>query len=664
MTISSIVNFFHHIILTLDFLGPRPELNINKQPRYHTLLGAILTSLALAFSVLTVRFSISNFFSKRNPDIFTTYDYSDNPIMLNTSNFPFYLTVLTLNQSDYSLIPINKSEIIMPYILNMIKNSSGYYTDYIGQMQDCSEGLFNDYNSGLVSNKKYTQEEIELFRSTSLCLPPNVTRPITNEVISYSYLQMGFLYEPYYKLIEKYKFLLVRITYKSILLFPNDFSNPYRKIWTQKEYYIDENKMLLYQVSLESMTIIKDQTTFIFQDILENTELNVNKVFLFDSMIQKHIAGYDLISVISIGRELLNTSVMIRYTSLDSIISGFGGSFDVFRNLFEIFVFMIVKYSMYPFMMNRLLDFHINRNQFNYKEVLEAFRTGDIDKLVKYKNIESKSDFNFAINEKKFKAEDKIKTPICQVMNLSDPSIKSHFQISNNASIFDNKSNLPEIKNKGNFSLKKLSQPENNYFLKNEVEYIDLPAKEIHNTINKNKIIELDLKNINRDAINPERPSNLIELIPNKKVTFISNKDFVRAKCSTCFKKSSRNKIILYSEELLENFSDINKIIKNELDFEILSDTILESKDRQILFSPSFNLEDNDVAQYLENLVIQTKFNRKYINGADQEIFVNRNEKNHNVSNCRENDVIKINLNKNHDRYEQKIIENLLRSNF
>ncbi len=95
-------------LLNLDIVGPPPELKINKQPRYRTIVGVFFTLLSIGLSILTVKFSISNFIYKTNPDVFLTSEHNEDPIYVNNTNLKFFFTALTLNETTFTLDPIDK----------------------------------------------------------------------------------------------------------------------------------------------------------------------------------------------------------------------------------------------------------------------------------------------------------------------------------------------------------------------------------------------------------------------------------------------------------------------------------------------------------------------------------------------------------------------------
>ena len=206
---------FYSFILTFDAVGPIPELNYKGQPRYFSLLGVILTFLAFFGAILTMKFTILAFFNKNNPDIFVTDNYNeDESVTFNNNNYKFYLNVVYLDQIKFIYNYIDQKEFDAPDLLTIKSNTTGYYQNIIGKMERCSQEVFENYNSGFISDNIYSESEIEYFRSNSLCFPNNITLNLTSRLNYKEIVQMGLPFESFSELVKKYEVVAIVINYK------------------------------------------------------------------------------------------------------------------------------------------------------------------------------------------------------------------------------------------------------------------------------------------------------------------------------------------------------------------------------------------------------------------------------------------------------------------
>jgi hypothetical protein len=353
---NKILTSFNSFLLSLDFLGPGPEFNIQKQSRYTTLIGTIFSFLSFFLSFLTIRFSIINFFSRSNPDTFINLEYENEMLSFERNQNKFFITVMY--QQNLNLIPIKISDVHPPEISSFEISSTGLKRVPHGNLINCNDDFFSDYNSGSLSNENYSDTYIDSLKESAFCLPSNLNVTISNELRTSSQLIMSFPFEQYEKLINKYKTILIRISYTSIMLFPNNFEHYYKKIWNEFMVGVDIKKLLRYTIDIEKYKISKDETVFLFQSIKEITEVNTKGIIQENSLEQNRIKGLDNVVMISLKKNLLNSSVLIKYTSIDTILSNFGGSFEIIKSVCEVIVGVIVKNLYYPYLMNRIFLFY------------------------------------------------------------------------------------------------------------------------------------------------------------------------------------------------------------------------------------------------------------------------------------------------------------------
>jgi hypothetical protein len=337
---------FLNYFLSLDSMGPGFVLNIDGKETYRTLFGTFFTIIAVIISIFTVWGSLESVLYKTNPNIYSSSVYDDEPLSLNNTSLKFYITVLNFNMENFTYSVINKEEFKLNpvYFIMKANNSGAYFISNFTLLDDCGDSIFKDYNNGFVSEKEHlSQESVEGMRKNAYCLP-DINYTIGSNLQEQIMFSVDFVYGIYKQAFEKYENIVIRFTYQTVMVNPDNFTNYYNYAWKDSYFLLKRNKMELYQFNIEKMRLSKDQTTFIFSDEIDKELINgINLVQ--SASLDKTATDKDSMFSISLFKNNLSTKTNIKYKSFNDVISDFGGSFGVLFPLLQVILqWVILKF--------------------------------------------------------------------------------------------------------------------------------------------------------------------------------------------------------------------------------------------------------------------------------------------------------------------------------
>jgi hypothetical protein len=338
----------YNFLLYLDYIGPKAEINFKGQPRYQTLLGAFGSILCLLLTLTAMSSNIKSFIYKTNPSVYINTLYDNQGIVLNPSSFQFYINILSFNLSDYTYTPIGNNEVGPIALANIRQNSSGYYlTSKRMAMVECDFVTFKDYNTGFLSPKSnLSVDQIELLRKNSLCLP-NIDFRLENSVETQDYVTVVVLEDSFAAVLKEYPIIAIKVTWRSMLLKPNDFKNYYQMNWNEYYIMLDPNKQTLYNLEVENYHLTKDNTFFLFESQEENVIINGLGMSELFGLIKNN--AYEELMGITISKSKKSTETLIKYNSLNDVIADFGGTFGVLYSLLSALIQLVLS-SNYNFL--------------------------------------------------------------------------------------------------------------------------------------------------------------------------------------------------------------------------------------------------------------------------------------------------------------------------
>jgi hypothetical protein len=344
-------NRFVNCILSLDAMGPSIALNFDGNENYRTSLGTFFTFVTLIISLFTISSSLEDVFYKSNPNVYSSSSYDDQPLLLNNTNFKFYITILNFDLTTFTFSPISKSEFKLTPVYNNVKaNTSGYFMlSNALDLADCdNHATFKDYNSGFVSEKAYKSSEvIESIRKNAYCLP-DISYTIGSNSQEQTLFNIGFVSGLFKPAFEKYPYIAIQFTYRSVMVNPDNFTNYYNEVWTDHYFLPKQNQMTFHQLNIEKYLLKKDQTTFIFADELNKDLINGAEIYEI-ATVDKLVNEQSSLLSISFNKNNMSTKMNIKYKSFNDVISDFGGSFGALFPFFQV-ILKLVVFKVYNYM--------------------------------------------------------------------------------------------------------------------------------------------------------------------------------------------------------------------------------------------------------------------------------------------------------------------------
>jgi hypothetical protein len=398
-------------------------------------------------------------------------------------------------------------------------------------MQPCDDTVFSDYNSGFLSSNLYTEDEINYIKSNSLCLSNNITVNLQSKLNRKDSLQIAFPYESFSELIKKYQTIGIIVNYKRIVLNPNNQTKFYSELWRQEVYYPDTLYQSFYNLEMENYNFLKDETFFLLPNEEEKQIVNAKRFYLASNMLTKRFKNYDYVSVLNLGKAEMSTNALIKYKSFNDVISGFGGSFEIIKILFEFVGIQLMKSFYYTSMINK---------NFKFNEVKKKY----FNRKIYNKNTNSEGNnytYNFSKNEKtKF-----------------SPSMKN-----------------TEL---------------------NKIDKIDQDVNKLENTSDKksNRSNKSIISNKEKPELSLRFKNNLKNR-KNKKITSIEYLTYsLTSSCFLFFRKNKLKlyyRIIESCYKLIEHNSDLSNLIKLGMDLEFIKNILFSKYERNIYDSLSLSL--------------------------------------------------------------------------
>jgi hypothetical protein len=551
-------------LIFLDALGPIPNLKFKGHPRFSTVPGILATFLALLISILSVQFTITGYLYKINSDVIMNPIYSEEKVLINSTNFPFYITYISFNQTNQVFIPRKKLETLAPSIMLTRMNLSGLYLiqQEVIPLTSCSDDIFGEeFNTGFIEeHQKYTVEQRNTLKEFAYCLPNNISYQIDSSVNTEDTLIITIPRLTMNNLLSENPMSGVTLSYRQAFLNPDNFNDYYRKIWKTDFFIPDINFSSRYKMEVENYYLKKDHTDLIF----ENSE---SVMFINVKRFQQHFQYKALpiesdITWIAITKGEYATSVLIKYKSLNDILAGFGGTFQVMAYLSQIILNLIINNWYSSTLINEVFNFHIISPILQSNQYL-------VDKVKHYKH----------------QIIQKNKSKTIQFRNLS----KNNKQIEEN--IFDHE----EIDRVKEIYLSPLVRKK----VKKEEE-----KKVMDDKLNINKrcsTTEPDEKfyqNYIHSEIDKESETliNEIESIcSNKLIKKIYCWDYTISKLlqkSFCRRNNKYKVHIENCEKIIAKHTEYPNFIKFSIDFEILKDTLLNKFEQKFSSVPSTNLNN------------------------------------------------------------------------
>jgi hypothetical protein len=344
MSYKYVQNKFANCFLSLDAMGQQITLNFDGHDTYRTGIGTVFTFGCLVICILVAADSLGSFFHKSNPNVLTSSYYDDQPLQMNNTSFKMYITIMTMDIATFAYKPIPKSELLYYPRTNYLKtNTSGIYIMSESlPLVDCTDDVFADYNSGYASEKAYlSPDAIEYIKQASLCIP-DVDYTISNNIQEQMFFDIDFSNRLYKHLNSRYPNIMVQVSYRTVLLNPENFTNHYYMVWKQGFFPLRPNKLDYYRLDIESYEVKKDQTVFLFPDERKQQLINGKELTLEVSLDTVLTDDQNLV-MISMSKNNLSTRTKIKYTSLNDFISQFGGSFGALFPIFQFLLRLITK---------------------------------------------------------------------------------------------------------------------------------------------------------------------------------------------------------------------------------------------------------------------------------------------------------------------------------
>ena len=132
----------------------------------------------------------------------------------------------------------------------------------------------------------------------------------------------------------------------------------------------------IYNLEIEDYTLAKEQGIFIFSDERDFNFINGKDLTLYQRFKRiDRIPGYDFLMAIQISKSITSTNMYIKYKSFGDVLSAFGGSFEVLRNIFEPLLGLFINNFYITGLMNRVYRYHNNTyaSQIPYKQYKDLF---------------------------------------------------------------------------------------------------------------------------------------------------------------------------------------------------------------------------------------------------------------------------------------------------
>lgn len=577
----------YKLILSFDAVGPRPELNYKGNSRYSSIIGVILTISAFFLALVTIKFTLISFHGKINPDVFITENFDEDRVVnLNNTNYQFFINVVYLDNKTFEHVNINLSEYQSPHILYTEFDGMAYNISRLADMVPCEDEMFMDYNSGFFSPNLYTQEEVKRIKSFSLCLSDSINLSLKSRSNRKDLLQIAFPFESYKNLIKRYDIVGVMLNYKQTVLNPNKINNFYSELWKQEIYYIDLHYLNYHRLDLENYSILKDNTMFLFSNEEEKQIVNGKKFYLWMNLINKRLPWYDYASVIIIAKLEMSTNALIKYKSFNDVLSGFGGSFEIIRVLFEFMGIQIMKSFYYTSIINKMFKFHESRMQGQ-----------NANKIIYRKNIS-------------FEAKN-TKTNDLNNNHINNNNINDQLKIKNFPSITNNEINT--------FN-RKIVELENSTDRKSFRS--NLGVSMLSRCSREDKDVKLRYENY----------------LKNRKIKKIGWRDyFMYSLSSSCFKYIPKNNIRLKCKildtcyKLIERNSDLSNLLKLGTSLDFIKKLLFLKNERNILNSLSLNINNSKSLKFLDKFlnfeIEDRKFKYRTKIKSTEEIFNNNGYK-------------------------------------
>jgi hypothetical protein len=354
---NKIFNKFFDLIKDVDIMGPSPAINFEGQVRYRTVIGSLFTVVCFIIAISSISSTISSAIYKVNPSSYVNTVFDDKSILLNRTGFPMFINILSFDINTFQFTPIPKNEFGYPGYASINTNLTGFFLKEPNRsLIDCDDTVFGDYNSGFISEKSHlSKPEIDYLKSISICLPPGDTL-INTAVDAEDWGLIPFPLVMFKDVLKKYPYVAIKFTWRNMLLTPNNYTNYYKRIWKEYFFIADTSKQYYFKFDLENYHLAKDQSVFLLQDVVETDIINGVKIEPWITL-NRQINDQDWFAAVIFNKSNLSTDALIKYTSLNDIISDFGGSFGILFSIFSILL---------SFVVDRRYDLHLIDNVFKF----------------------------------------------------------------------------------------------------------------------------------------------------------------------------------------------------------------------------------------------------------------------------------------------------------
>jgi hypothetical protein len=503
-----------------DFMGPTANFNINGNDNYKTYIGALLSIATIILTLITTYSTIDSTFNKTNPNVFTSSVYESDMLTFNNSNFQFYISLIYLDNQTFKFNPIKREEILFfPIFASVHSNNTGLYyeSDYLSFV-NCSESFFKDYNSGSISNSEYySKQQINDLQVNSFCLP-EMNYTLINSIKDESLVNIIFLFEAFKSVIEKYPIIFIQINWKTLLLNPNNFTNPYEMVWKNYIIPIKKNYVSYYNLNIESYSVIKDQTAFLFSDEINGNEISGTGVTEFLNL-DNPTPMQGLFACLNISKQNLSTQTFIKYSSWNDVLSDFGGSFGILYPVVSLLLRLLVTKYYELDIIDNIYDFYnsegrgidpdfkhrIIKANLNNKDNFGHYKTNLNDNIVPANDILALRNNQFLTSfdkevgvENNTGTSELIKSAICKISSNKTVKIKKRlFSYCIYCKISKSETNdlntiLNRLREKIQHSMEITAYIRNSFLFRNSLEVL----------LNKHELKIIELNKVNIDGFN------------------------------------------------------------------------------------------------------------------------------------------------------------------
>lgn len=347
------------------------------------------------------------------------------------------------------------------------------------------------------------------------------------------------------KLLDLYVLVMF---YERTYFSPGNSTQFYTKRLESELFPITSDKSKMYNVNFIKTKTTRDYSGFFITDKIENIFTTVDKVLIqAEAIVPSYILNNDDINVthlvLNLNKAVFLKTYSFKYIGISDIISSLGGSF---RPIFFIFQFI------YNFLI-----------MFNYKAYL-------LNSIFQYHT--SKDDSNKEYNK---------------VNTLMNNYIVKRGSLCRRDSVHSPEKSLE----------------------KEELREINLNIlKETNNEKRNNDNPTENASNKNQKTVSYKLHDSLNKIIKNREKYMIKSTDVVKAYFNSCFKikATSKDKLLLLSESLIDTEIDFTKILKNSFDLHILKTAFIEEPLSNYITFPSLSITNPDAG-----LSLLTKFQSK-----------------------------------------------------